>query len=85
MKWVNLIFILLAVTFQDLNAQNGSIAEERQFFLLEQRLGNSTSFDRALQDTTDRNEYPEPKSVMFKSMMIPGWGQIVNKQTWKVL
>lgn len=27
---------------------------------------------------------PEPKSVMFKSMMIPGWGQVVNRQIWKV-
>lgn len=27
---------------------------------------------------------PDPKSVMFKSMTIPGWGQIVNRQWWKV-
>ncbi|NGP86905.1 DUF5683 domain-containing protein [Fodinibius halophilus] len=27
---------------------------------------------------------PNPKSVMFKSMIIPGWGQIINKQIWKV-
>jgi hypothetical protein len=29
-------------------------------------------------------EFPNPKSVMFKSMLVPGWGQIVNKQIWKV-
>lgn len=38
-------------------------------------------------DTTSKlgsNGLPEPKSVMFKSMMVPGWGQIINKQIWKV-
>jgi len=27
---------------------------------------------------------PNPTQVMYKSMMIPGWGQVVNKQIWKV-
>lgn len=27
---------------------------------------------------------PEPKNVMLKSAMVPGWGQVVNKQIWKV-
>lgn len=27
---------------------------------------------------------PNPTQVMYKSMMIPGWGQVVNKQVWKV-
>ena len=38
-------------------------------------------------DTTRREitpGLPDPKSVMYKSMMVPGWGQIVNKQAWKV-
>lgn len=29
-------------------------------------------------------DFPNPKSVLYKSLMIPGWGQIVNKQAWKV-
>lgn len=29
-------------------------------------------------------EFPNPKAVMRKSMIIPGWGQITNKQIWKV-
>lgn len=33
---------------------------------------------------TAENEVPDPKSVMYKSMIIPGWGQITNKQIWKV-
>lgn len=44
------------------------------------------SFLRA-QDTTavgPNMNFPDPMSVMYKSMFIPGWGQIVNRQIWKV-
>ncbi|MGM0588853.1 MAG: DUF5683 domain-containing protein [Bacteroidota bacterium] len=27
---------------------------------------------------------PSPKKVLYRSLMIPGWGQITNKQAWKV-
>ncbi len=27
---------------------------------------------------------PSPSSVLRKSMIVPGWGQVVNGQTWKV-
>lgn len=38
-----------------------------------------------LSDTTIAGEvYPDPKSVLYKSLFIPGWGQIINKQAWKV-
>ena len=38
-----------------------------------------------LADTTYASpEYPDPKNVLYKSLMIPGWGQIVNNQIWKV-
>lgn len=30
------------------------------------------------------NRYPDPNSVLYKSLIIPGWGQVVNKQIWKV-
>lgn len=39
------------------------------------------------QDTTKKkaaDSLPSPKSVMYKSMIIPGWGQITNRQIWKV-
>lgn len=38
-------------------------------------------------DTSQANEdkeFPDPSSVLYKSMIVPGWGQIVNKQAWKV-
>lgn len=31
-----------------------------------------------------KDTVPKPKSVMIKSAIIPGWGQIVNHQIWKV-
>ncbi|WP_146198545.1 DUF5683 domain-containing protein [Rhodohalobacter mucosus] len=48
--------------------------------------GSAYSDMLELPDTTDtvRETFPSPKSVMFKSMMIPGWGQIENRQAWKV-
>lgn len=29
-------------------------------------------------------EFPDPKKVLKRSLMIPGWGQVTNKQLWKV-
>lgn len=40
-------------------------------------------FSRALMSTR-KDTVPEPLRVMYKSMMIPGWGQAVNKQYWKI-
>ncbi|MGK7391301.1 MAG: DUF5683 domain-containing protein [Candidatus Cyclobacteriaceae bacterium M2_1C_046] len=37
-----------------------------------------------LQSANSISQLPDPKDVMFKSMIIPGWGQITNKQIWKV-
>ena len=54
------------------------------------KAANSVSFsDVVMAPDTTQNEdsnggFPRPKSVMYKSMIIPGWGQIVNKQAWKV-
>ena len=33
---------------------------------------------------THRDTVPSPKSVLLKSAIIPGWGQAVNKQYWKI-
>ena len=30
------------------------------------------------------SEFPQPKQVMLKSLMVPGWGQAANKQIWKI-
>lgn len=37
-----------------------------------------------LQESQAKDEFPKPGSVLLKSVMIPGWGQVVNGQAWKV-
>lgn len=32
----------------------------------------------------ERPSFPDPKVVMRRSLTIPGWGQVTNKQVWKV-
>jgi len=34
--------------------------------------------------TAVRDTVPNPKSVMYKSLILPGWGQVTNRQAWKV-
>jgi hypothetical protein len=31
-----------------------------------------------------RDTVPHPRKVMFRSLMLPGWGQVTNRQIWKV-
>jgi len=40
--------------------------------------------NQAQQQNIVPDSLPDPKSVMLKSAMVPGWGQVVNKQIWKV-
>jgi len=86
MKWTKFLFITVFFFLSsDLYAQNFSTwfsnrSLHSQFDFNEQELA---SF---VQDTLQKRSdtFPSPKSVLFKSMMIPGWGQIQNKQIWKV-
>lgn len=84
------LFLFIPVS---INAQ--SALAQPDFSLLELRLQDHSyskiffSYDEHagfyLEENDDeRQEFPEPKSVMYKSMMIPGWGQIINRQIWKV-
>lgn len=34
--------------------------------------------------STKKDTVPEPVSVMYKSLFVPGWGQAVNEQYWKI-
>lgn len=43
----------------------------------------------AIQDTVAESDdtsadFPDPKKVMYRSLMVPGWGQLTNKQAWKI-
>lgn len=62
----------------------GDLPVQRHF--LNQAAGSGYSDMLQVQDTTNRvrETFPSPRSVMFKSLMVPGWGQIENRQAWKV-
>ncbi len=83
MKWINLFLLISLTVFTNAKGQSNFLPDD--FSLLENRYNQSlvTSSTDTLQNG-DRTEYPSPKSVMFKSMIIPGWGQIENGQIWKV-
>ena len=38
----------------------------------------------SIKEEVKKDTYPQPKAVMRKSMLVPGWGQVANKQAWKV-
>lgn len=41
--------------------------------------GAAGTFEQARRDTV-----PEPRKVMLRSLMLPGWGQYTNRQSWKI-
>jgi hypothetical protein len=45
---------------------------------------NAESFFSVTDTTAPSTEYPDPKEVLHQSLIIPGWGQVTNKQAWKV-
>lgn len=47
-------------------------------------LPNNFSSYQDSNDTANVTVYPKPKKVLKQSLFIPGWGQITNKQAWKI-
>ncbi|MGB0348029.1 MAG: DUF5683 domain-containing protein, partial [Balneolaceae bacterium] len=66
------IFSLFLLFQLEANAQNYSL--------------NKYNFVQSfsIAEQAEQEVFPSPKAVMRKSMIIPGWGQITNKQVWKV-
>lgn len=82
MKIISALFLCL---FYGIAAFGQHSIIDRDYLLLDLRI--SESYKTAdITDTAEvnQNDYPEPKSVLYKSLMVPGWGQIVNRQPWKV-
>lgn len=57
---------------------------ESDYLLLENRISENRSYEYRNDQDSEESEFPSPRSVLFKSMIIPGWGQIENRQIWKV-
>ncbi len=75
---------MLLFCSQAMLAQSNPDMLNRDYFLLENRVNNQVYQASMNDNSSEREEFPEPKSVMLKSLMIPGWGQIENRQAWKV-
>lgn len=84
MKWISLLSVLFFIFHLPVYAQYSFV--EKDYSLLENRIYYSMleSEPDGAYSESENNEYPSPRSVMFKSLMIPGWGQIENGQIWKV-
>ncbi|MEX2456297.1 MAG: DUF5683 domain-containing protein [Balneolaceae bacterium] len=80
MKRISFVFLIVLIQSTSF-AQTNVI--EKDYSLLENRYYGNTNIIQQDQEV-DRDEFPTPRSVLFKSLMIPGWGQIVNRQVWKV-
>ncbi len=81
MKKISAILVV-AFLSSSLYAQNRVV--ENDFTLLELQISERAILADTVNNDDEQEEFPSPRSVMFKSMMVPGWGQIENKQTWKV-
>jgi len=81
MKSISLLLIFFGL-FTSISAQPAFV--EQDYFLLENRLTDSAVVQDSIESESRQQEFPQPKSVMLKSLMVPGWGQIINKQAWKV-
>lgn len=81
MKSISLLIFFCGV-IPTISAQSSIV--QPNFFLLDNRLTNHTEIQDTTESEARNREFPKPKSVMYKSLMVPGWGQIVNKQVWKV-
>lgn len=75
---------LVCLLFSLASAQAQTFTPEKDYSLLHYRVHHSGFPASAQQDTTDEESYPDPNSVMYKSMILPGWGQVINKQAWKI-
>lgn len=82
MKPGSLLVVLIVCINPAMYGQHSFLEED--YFLLENRHGQTLQASQDTVSKSDSTDFPSPKSVMFKSMIIPGWGQITNKQIWKV-
>ncbi|MFY0698772.1 MAG: hypothetical protein JXR11_13020 [Balneola sp.] len=42
------------------------------------------SYSYFLNTDSTKAQFPDPKLVVRRSLIVPGWGQITNRQAWKV-
>ncbi len=78
-----LVFLILFPGW--LFAQSSFIENDlTQMQIRYERNVNNESNKREQTGQNSENEFPNPGSVLLKSAMVPGWGQVANGQAWKV-
>ena len=77
-------FLILICISTNVQSFSQTRLVEHDYSLLENRLFGLAVDDSLNEDASNRSELPTPRSVLFKSMMVPGWGQVENRQIWKV-
>ncbi len=73
-----------SILYDDFTLLELRLQHHKKIQLDDQNSFSNLKFSDEQDPENEREEYPEPKSVMYRSMMIPGWGQITNRQIWKV-
>lgn len=81
MKRVSILLLFLFFA-GEIFAQQNFLKNDQS--LLNYRVTGSADLNLAEPETTSLDEYPEPGSVFRRSLMVPGWGQVINRQVWKV-
>ncbi|MBD3615508.1 MAG: hypothetical protein HUJ22_02970 [Gracilimonas sp.] len=57
----------------------------QNFYSAQNFVPQNYSLKQAFDDTLNNDTtFPDPKKVLRQSLIVPGWGQITNKQIWKV-
>jgi len=82
MKLISILILISITTTVQSHSQSQLL--ESDYRLLEHRIFGNDDYEYSQDAESKEQEFPSPRSVLFKSMIIPGWGQIENRQIWKV-
>lgn len=82
MKLISILILICITTPVQSHSQIQLV--ESDYLLLENRIFGNSDYEQRDDPESEQSELPTPRSVLFKSMIIPGWGQIENRQIWKV-
>ncbi len=60
------------------------VVEAQNLSMNERFMPRNTTFLEMKLQQHEKETFPNPKTVMRQSLIIPGWGQVTNGQIWKV-
>jgi hypothetical protein len=72
---LKLLGVLLFLTAVQSKAQDSTV---------QHRVSGSDTTYVSPSHSSSATKYPDPHKVLYRSLMIPGWGQVINHQIYKV-